>query len=141
MAFENPFTLNENCVALAGQEDACDLDAANGTDKNLVSACPTGKIFIPDHIVMDEFTAACGTAVVTFGIAGGDCNEFLGDQTLTNIGAGYAAEVLIIRPVPAATPVASCKLTAGQVFAMQITTKEGSALSARVGVFGHYKNA
>ena len=141
MTIENPTELDHNSIALIGQEDACDLDAANGTEKKLCPACPTGKIFIPDHVVMDEFSAACGTAVVTFGIAGGNCDEFLGDQTLTNIGAGYAAEVLILRPIPNATPAASCKLTAGEEFAMEITTKEGSALTARIDVFGHYKNA
>lgn len=141
MTIENPTELDNCAITLVGQEDACDLDAANGTEKKISPAVPTGKIFIPDHVAMDEFSAACGTAVVTFGIYGGDCDEFLGDQTLTNIGAGYAAEVLILRPVPNATPAASCKLTAGEFFAMEITTKEGTALTARVGVFGHFKNA
>ena len=138
MAIDNPSILDHCAIGLIGKEDACDLNAAAGTEKKLCPAVPTGKTFVPDHIVMDEFSAACTAAVVTFGIAGGDCDEFLGDYTLTNITAGYAAEALIIRPVPNATPVASCLLTAGQEFAMEITTAEGSALTARVKVWGHY---
>lgn len=139
MSLENPTILNENTIVLAGQEDACDLDASNGTEKNLVSAVPTGKIFIPTMVIMDEFSAACGTAVVTFGISGGTCDEFLGDQTLTNISG--TGDYLIVQPVPNATPPKAEFLTAAEVFAMEITTKEGTALTARISVFGVYKNA
>ena len=139
MSLENPTVLNENAITMAGQEDACDLNAANGTEKKLTDAIPTGKIFNPIMVVMDEFSAACGTAVVTFGIYGGDCNEFVGDQTLTNISA--AGDFVVVMPVPAATPVKQHSLVAGEFFAMEITTKEGSALTARTSVFGVYKNA
>ena len=139
MAFEAPERLNENVPVLAGQEDGCDLDAANGTEKNLVDAVPTGLIFDPIMVILDEFSAACGTAVVTFGIAGGTCDEFLGDQTLTNISA--AGEYLIVQPVPNATPPMAESLVAGEIFAMEITTKEGSALTCRASVLGLYKKA
>lgn len=143
MAFENPFSLNENCIAMAGQEDACSLAAVAGTDKNLCDAVPTGKIFIPVMVILDELSAdEHGTPpIVTFGIAGGTCDEFLGDQTLSNITAGYAAEVIILQPIPHGTPAVATKLTAGQVFGMQITQANGAALTARVSVFGIYKNA
>ena len=139
MTIENPSILNENCLSLVGQEDGCDLDAANGTEKDLVPAVPTGKIFNPIMVILDEFSAACGTAVVTFGIAGGNCDEFLGDQTLTSISA--AGDFVVCMPIPAATPVKQHSLVAGEVFAMEITTKEGSALTCRASVMGIYKNA
>lgn len=139
MAIDHPTRLNHCGISLAGKEDACDLNAANDTEKKITPAVPTGKIFIPDHVVMDEFSAACGTAVVTFGIYDGDCDEFLGDQTLTNISG--TSDYLILRPIPHGTPAKSVELAAGEFFAMEITTKEGSALTARVKVFGHYDDA
>ena len=143
MTLENPSVFNNNALALVGQEDACNLAAGAGTEKNLVPACPTGKIFIPTMVILDEFSAdEHGTPpIITFGVAGGDCDEFLGDQTLSNITAAYATEVIILQPIPAATPVVSVKLTAGQVFAMEITQANGAALTARVSVIGKYKNA
>lgn len=143
MAFENPSILQENALSLAGQEDACSLAAGAGTDKNLVGAVPAGKIFIPVMVIMDEFSAdEHGTPpILTFGIAGGSCDEFLGNQTLDNITAAYATEVLILQPIPNASPVVSVKLTAGEVFAMQISQANGVAMDARVSVIGIYKNA
>jgi len=139
MSLENPTILNENAITMAGQEDACDLNAADGTEKKLTPAVPTGKIFNPVMVIIDEFSAACGTAVITLGIYGGDCDEFLGDTTLTNISG--AGDFVVCMPVPASTPVKQHSLIAGEFFAMEITTKEGSALTARFSVFGVYKNA
>ncbi len=141
MAIENPFDLGHNTLKLAGQEDGCNLAAANGTEKKLTGAVKTGEVFIPVMVILDEFDGACGEAVVTFGKYDGDCDEFVGDRTLTNISAAYATECLIIQPVPAATPVASCILTAGQFFAMEITTKEVAALTCRASVLGLFKRA
>lgn len=142
MTIENPSSLDENAIKLAGQEDDCDLAAGAGTEKNLVPACPTGIIFIPIMVILDEFSAEdhATVPIVTFGIAGGDCDEFLGNQTLT-VSAAYATEVLIMQPIPAATTAVSVKLTAGQVFAMEITQANGAALTARVSVLGLYKKA
>ena len=139
MALESPTKLNENTIVLAGQEDACNLNAVAGTEKNLVDAVPTGLIFNPVMVILDEFSGACAAAVVTFGIAGGACDEFLGDQTLTNISA--AGDFVICQPVPNATPVKLHSLVAGEVFAMEITTAEGGALTCRASVMGIYKKA
>lgn len=139
MSIDHPTELDHCAITLVGKEDACDLNAAVGTEKKLCPAVPTGKILIIDHIIMDEFSAACTTAVVTFGKAGGSCDEFLGNQTLTNISG--TGDYLIIRPVPHATSPKAEFFTAGQEFAMEITTAEGSALTARVKVFGHYDDA
>jgi hypothetical protein len=143
MTIENPTELDNCAISLVGQEDACNLAAVAGTEKKLTPAVPTGKVLIVDHIVMDEFSADnhATPPVLTFGKYDGDCDEFLGDQTLSNITAAYATEAIILRPVPAATPVVSLVLTAGQFFAMEITQANGAALTARVSVFGHYKNA
>jgi len=139
MSIDHPTELDHCAITLIGKEDACDLNAAAGTEKKISPAVPTGKVLLIDHVVMDEFSAACTAAVVTFGKYGGSCDEFVGDRTLTNISGtgGY----LIIGPVPDATPLECEIFTAGEFFAMEITTAEGSALTARVKVFGHYDDA
>ena len=142
MTIENPSELDHCAITLVGQEDDCNLAAAADTEKKLTPAVPTGKDLIVDHVVMDEFSADehATPPIVTFGKYGGSCDEFLGDQTISCITADYANEAVIFRPVPAATPVHSCVLHAGEFFAMEITQANGAALTARVSVFGHYKN-
>jgi len=142
MTLENPGSLEENTLILAGQEDACNLAAVADTDKNLVDAVPTGLVFIPVMVILDEFSEEdhATVPVVTFGITGGSCDEFLGDQTLT-VSAAFATEVLIMQPIPAATTAVSVKLVAGEVFGMQITTANGDTLTCRISVMGIYKKA
>jgi hypothetical protein len=130
--------LKEKAISLLSSTASCDLDAANGTEKALYTV-PTGKVLVVDHIVMRAFSAACGTAVVTFGKTGGTCDEFLGDQTLTNISG--TGDYLIVSPVPNATPPKAEFFTAAQVFGMEITTKEGSALTCTIDVFGYLYDA
>lgn len=143
MSFENPFALEENCIVMAGQEDACNLAATAGTEKKLTAAVPTGLIFIPVMVILDEFSADehATPPVITLGVYDGDCDEFLGDQTLSAITAAYASEAIILQPVPASTPVAVYKLVAGEFFAMEITQANGAALTARISVMGIYKKA
>lgn len=143
MAFENPFALRENCIVMAGQEDTCNLAAVADTEKKLTAAIPTGLIFIPVMVILDEFSAdEHGTPpIITLGVFGGDCDEFLTARTLSNITAAYATEVIILQPIPAATPVVAVKLVAGEFFAMEITQANGAALTARISVLGIYKKA
>lgn len=139
MAIDNPTELDHCAIALIGKEDACNLAAAADTEKKLTPAVPTAKDLIVDHVVLDEFSAdEHGTPpILTFGKYGGNCDEFLGNQTISCITADYANEAVILRPVPAATPVHSCVLHAGEFFAMEITQANGAALTCRIKTFGH----
>lgn len=112
-----------------------DLNGGAATETALY-ANPTGsgKTFIPVLVIAKNFSAACTTAVVTFGKTGGACDEFLGDQTLTNISA--AGDALIIMPVPAATTAMIEEFAAGDTFGVEITTAEGGALTCDMIVFG-----
>lgn len=144
MSFENPTILNENCIAMVGQEDACNLAASGGDEKKLTDAVPTGKDLIVTHVVLDEFSAEDNVtpAVLTFGKYGGDCNEWLGDQTISSITSDYANEAIVLRPTwHTSVPVHSLVLHAGEFFAMEITTADGGSLTARISTFGFYKNA
>jgi len=130
--------LEENAIALVSDDNSVDLNGTPGDETNLYTA-PEDKDFYPLMVILDEFSAACTAAVITCGIAGGDCDEFLGNYTLTNITgtSGY----LILMPVPNATPLECTKIAAGETFAIEITTAEGSALSCRAEVLGILKPA
>ncbi len=125
--------VKEKAISLISSTASCDLSAAPGTEKSLYTV-PAGKSLIPDHIEMHTFSADPTTAVVTFGKTGGDCDEYLGDQTLTGVTAGYATQSLRLTVVPNATTVVQDIFTAAQVFAMEITT--AGAGNCTVDVFG-----
>jgi hypothetical protein len=127
-------SVKEKAIVLISSTASVDLDAANGTEASLFTV-PTGKVLVVDHIIMRAFSAAATTAVVTFGKTGGTADEFLGDQTVSNISG--TGDYLIVSPVPNATPPKAEFFTAAQVFAVEITTKESSALTCTIDVFGY----
>jgi len=132
----------EKCISLLGSASVA-LDAVAGTEVTLYTV-PTGKKAVITHVVARSFDEAVDEAVVTLGEAGvaGSCDEFLGNQTLTNVGAGYADECLIMQPIPNATPVAALILDAGESFGSQITTAETTGTAAAVfDVFGYEYDA
>ena len=108
-----------------------DLTTAAPGEINLFTV-PSGFKFIPIMVLLHSWSVDPTTAVVTLGKSGGDCDEFLGDQTLTGITAGYADEVAILQPVPAATPVAGLMLDAGEILALEITTAGTGTCDAEV---------
>jgi len=126
--------LKEKGMALLSRTTGCSLAAVAATEKNLYTV-PTGKSAIVTHVVLHTFSEDCTTAVITLGIAGGTCEEFLGDTTLTGITASFASQYLVLTKVPNATPVAHTILTAAQIFAMEITT--AGAGTCTIDVFGY----
>lgn len=112
------------------------LDSVAGTELSMYTTS-TGKKAIPIEVVLHSFSEAIDLAVVTFGKTGGTCDEFLGDQTLTNVGAGFADEVLVCKPLQAATPLAQLLLDAAEVFAAEITTAEATAATCVADVWGY----
>jgi len=118
-----------------------DLAAAADTEVVLYTV-PSGKKAIPVLVVARTFDEAVDEAVVTLGIGGGTCDEFLGDQTLTNITAGFADEALILQPLPNATPVAALILDAAETFSVENTTAETTgAATCIMEVFGYEYDA
>ncbi len=112
----------ENVLSLLGSE-TIDLTAAGGTEVSLYTV-PSAKIGIPVFVMLHSFNEAVDEAVVTGGITGGDCDEFVGDRTLTNVGAGFADETLKLEPIPNATPLAGLLIDAAESFGIEITTPE-----------------
>ena len=130
----------EKVLSLLGSV-TIDLAAVAGTEVVLYTT-PTGKQMIPVLLILDDFDEVVDESVITAGIGGGDCDEFVGDRTLTNIGAGFADECLHIAPIPNATPLVSCVLDAGETFAVEITTQETTGAATCIGeVWGRERDA
>lgn len=115
------------------------LAAVAATEVGLFTV-PSDFTFVPVLVIAENFDEAVDESVVTLGKTGGTCDEFLGNQTLTNISAGFAAEALILQPIPNATPVVGLTLVAGETFGVEITTAEttGSAV-CNMSVIGKLK--
>jgi len=129
--------LIHSCDRCLAEGVSVDLNLAAFTEISLYTV-PTGYKFYPTKVVLRNFSADITTAVITLGIAGGSsaalCDEFLGDQTLTT--DDYENQVLILQPVPNATPNASVLLDAAEIFGLEITTPEGGALTCVADVYG-----
>jgi len=130
----------EKVLSLLGYATV-DLAAAAAVEVVLYTT-PTGKQMIPILLIACDFDEAVDESVITAGKGGGDCDEFVGNTTLTNVGAGFADECLHIMPIPNATPVASLVLDAGETFAVEITTQETTgAATCTMEVWGRERDA
>jgi len=136
--------LKELAISRLSRTTAVDLDAANGTETGLFLV-PTGKTLIVTHVIAHTFSdiASDAPAVITFGATGGDCDEFLGDQTLTNMSVGGAGTatmytVFYLDQGTSATPAAAeTMFLAGTTFGVEITAKNGVAVTCTMDVFGY----
>ena len=120
------------------QNVAVDLNGAPAAETVLYTI-PAAKIGMPAFLILHGFSAACGTAVITVGKSGGSCDEFLGDQTLTNIAA--AGDYLILMPIPHGTAKKLVEFAAAEEITIEITTAEGGALACEADVYGRLKDA
>jgi len=130
--------LKAKSLALVSSVSSVNLAATAGTEAILYTS-PTGFSFLPVMTILHNFSAAdhATPPIVTLGIGGGACDEFLGDQTLSGLTANYANECLILQPVPAATPVTVDIVPAGSTFSIEITQANGAALTCDIEVFGY----
>ena len=130
----------EKALCLLGS-GIIDLAAVATTEVSIYTT-PSGKQMIPVLLILCDFDEAVDESVVTAGKTGGTCDEFVGDQTLTNVGAGFADEALLIQPIPNATPVTSIILDAGESFGVEITTAETTgAATCTAEIWGRERNA
>lgn len=125
-------------IAAMSTGESVDLNAAAGTEKGLY-VCPAGKKFLPFGVRIHSLSGDAANAVVTVGKTGGSCDEFLGDQTLSNLDG--TTKTTILMPVPSATPPAQVILTAGEEFGVEITTPAGSACTCKMVPLGRLINA
>jgi len=126
--------LKKISCALLASKVAVDLNAAADTETAFFTV-PTGKKCIIHKVIPHGLSASAGNAVITLGKTGGSCDEFLGNQTLSNLNG--ATKTAILQPVPNSTPVAQTILNAGESFGSEISTPAGSACTCTMDVFGH----
>lgn len=130
--------LKKCAFALLASKSGVDLNAVADTEAVLFIV-PTGKKAIVSAVVIHTLSADADAAVITLGKAGGNCDEFLGDQTLSNLDG--VTKAAILQAVPNATPVAQTILAAGESFGVEITTAAGGACTATFDVFGYLIDA
>ena len=130
----------EHTISLLATTLAVDMNAAGGTEAALFTV-PAGKRLIVDHVMVYDFSADAGNLVITLGKTGGDCDEFLDNQTFTASTAAFATEAFKLEVIPNATPVSRDVFTATQVFAVELTTAAGVVCTATFEVWGHLFDA
>ena len=118
--------LKELAVSLLASVDSIDLNGAIDAETELYTV-PQGQTCIVTHFVVRSLTSGVSTVVVTFGKAGGACDELLGNQSLSLSAGQYAV-------LPVDTGLA---IQAGEKVAVEITTPEGSAAECSIDVFGY----
>ena len=131
---------NESAITLVSSTTGASMQAAAGTEKVLYT-CPSGKEFIPLMVICREFSAGCPTLVATFGVSGGSCDEFLADQTFTNADGTTKYVVLYSDQGTSQQPEGGTILTAGDEFAMEVTTQDVDGGTATIDVFGYLYDA
>jgi len=116
------------------------VDLAGTSDtETILYTVPVGFTFVPTKVILRDFSAdEHGTPpIITLGTGDTTAEDFLGDQTLSNITANYAREVIVLRPLPNATPVTSDSIVAAGTFVLEITQANGATLTCTADVWGY----
>lgn len=132
--------LKEKAVALLNSVAGFDSQAVAGTELALFTV-PTGKICVPMFVVIRTVSASMATCVVTFGVGGGNCDEFRGDVTLTNLDGTTKYAIIAMQDLVRNTPDGGVLLTAGETFSVEITTADADGGTATIDVFGFLYDA
>ena len=132
--------LRELAITLLESTAAVDLNGAPGTETALFEV-PAGKIALVTHIVIRNMSADAAAAVVTFGVTGGACDEFRGDQTLSGLDAAGKYTVVYLDQGTNDTPEAATEFDAGESVGVEITTAAGGACTCTMDVFGYLVDA
>lgn len=115
------------------------MNAAADSEMTLYQV-PVGKAGAPTHIMCRDFSASAKSAVGTFGLRGGNCNEFISDVIFSDLDAIDKCGV-IQKAMSDLGGVARIKgqqvLTATQKFAYEVTTPQGGVCTCTMDVFGY----
>jgi len=110
------------------------LNAAAPSEMSLYQV-PVGKEALPVMVLVKDLSGDAANSVVTFGLYGGACNQWLSDITLSGFDA--TDKVGVVMPVPASTPIVQDVFTATQEFAVEVTTAAGGACTCTMDTFGY----
>jgi hypothetical protein len=133
----------EKVIALISTTTSVDLNGGTGTETNLyVNPTGSGKTFVPLFVVIRQMSANATSAVVTFGITGGNCDEFATNVTpitLSDLDATANGEygVVYMDQATSGTLQAGRLVDAGENFGVEITTAAGIACTCTMECFGY----
>ena len=130
----------EKTIGLLSSIATFDSQAVAGTELDLYTV-PIGKVCIPMFVVVHSADASMATCVITLGVGDGDCNEFRGDVTLTNVDGTTKYAIIASQDSVRNTPDGGVMLTAGKIFALEITTADADGGTATVDTFGYIFDA
>jgi hypothetical protein len=128
--------LRENSITLLESTSGVDLNAVAGTETALFTV-PVGKTCLVTHIVIHTMSADANNAVVTFGKTGGACDEFRGDQTLSDLDAVGKYTVIYLDQNVNDTPESATEFDAADEVGIEITVAAGNSCTCTVDVFGY----
>ena len=129
--------LRENAITRLATVSGVDLNGSAGTETSLYTV-PTGKTAIITKVIVRTASASAASAVITLGKTGGTCDEFRGDQTLTNLDATNKYIEINLDQGTNDTPEGSETFVGGtDVFGVEITTAHGSSVTAVFDVWGY----
>ncbi len=106
--------------------------ALNAVAQTTLYTVPTGKRLVITKALLIA-GASGGDAVLTIGKQG-SATDFLGSQTLTGLAAAY--DVVILQPLPNATPVLSKSYAAGSIIEVDVTTGSSGGATNSLMLFG-----
>jgi hypothetical protein len=128
--------LKESAITLLSSTAGVDLNGAPAAETTLLTV-PIGKTAIITHVILRTASADCSTAVVTLGVPGGTCDEWLGDQALTLLDGVTKYVTLYSDQGTSQTPEGGILFASGTAFGLEITTAQGGAATVTVDVFGY----
>lgn len=106
--------------------------ALNAVAQTTLYTVPTGKRLVITKAALIA-GASAGDAVLTIGKQG-SATDFLGAQTLSNLAAQY--DVVILQPIPNATPVLNKSYAAGSIIEADVTTGSTGGATNTMLLFG-----
>ena len=125
-----------NIPSILSSTSGVNLNAAADTETSLYTV-PVGRSCIVTQIVIRTMSADANNSVITFGVTGGSCDEFRGDQTLSGLDGTTKYTVIYLDQDTNDTPEAAVLLTAGDTFGVEITTQAGNACTCTMDVIGY----
>lgn len=129
MTLSQPSILDHSCDCLLSITAIADLSAETQTTLYTV---PVGKKLIPLKALLRAAGDVGAAGVVTIG-QNGAVTDFVGTTNLDNLDA--AGDVVLIAPVPSATPETLKEYAAGTVIELDVATA-GNAVAGTLYLFG-----
>ena len=104
----------------------------NATGQTTLYTVPTGKRLVITRAILIA-GASAGDGVLTIGKQA-SATDFLGAQTLSNLAAQY--DMVILQPIPNATPILNKSYAAGSVIEADVTTGSTGGATNTMLLFG-----